>query len=165
VINTIFGLALFALLLPAAPPGRLEFTRLVAHWEDYVHPGYLKFIEDAQPEIVQVGFYGADFFALGTCRTAPRALPVRCCRHAGVAPPAGTRTTQGQWKYFTLERGAAEARRQGSQAFLRRQVLARPAGTNGRKAVFRFCGSAELEWTVADRWTCCEEPTVPYASG
>ena len=63
-----FGFGLWAASLGvclAQQPGRLEFTRLVAHWQDYVHPEYLKFIDEAQPEIVQVGFYGADFFSLG----------------------------------------------------------------------------------------------------
>ncbi len=43
---------------------RLEFTRLVAHWADYADPGYLSFLEDARPEIAQVGFYGAHFWSL-----------------------------------------------------------------------------------------------------
>ena len=49
----------------AADPPRLEFTRVVAHWAEYGHPDYLKFIEEAQPEIAQVGFYGAHFYSLG----------------------------------------------------------------------------------------------------
>src|SRR5216117_1043419 len=43
---------------------RLEFTRMVAHWSDYSDPGYLPFIEEAKPEVVQVGFYGAHFWSL-----------------------------------------------------------------------------------------------------
>ena len=43
---------------------RLEFRRMVAHWTDYAHPDYLPFIEDARPEIVQVGFYGGHFWSL-----------------------------------------------------------------------------------------------------
>ena len=42
----------------------LEFTRMIVHWRQYLEPGYLEFIEDAEPEIVQVGFYGADFWTL-----------------------------------------------------------------------------------------------------
>ena len=42
----------------------LQFTTLVAHWSDYEKPDYLKFIEEAQPEIAQVGFYGAHFWSL-----------------------------------------------------------------------------------------------------
>ncbi|MCH7729323.1 MAG: hypothetical protein IH991_23025, partial [Planctomycetes bacterium] len=57
-------------LLPAVrcagenPTRRLEFTRMVAHWANYADPGYLSFIEDAQPELVQLGFYGAHFWSL-----------------------------------------------------------------------------------------------------
>src|SRR6266516_3790679 len=43
---------------------RFEFTRMVAHWSDYADPGYLSFIEEAKPEVVQVGFYGAHFWSL-----------------------------------------------------------------------------------------------------
>ena len=58
---------LLILLLPTtlvaqAPP--FEFTRLVAHWDAYGSPDYLKFIEEAQPEVAQVGFYGAHFYSL-----------------------------------------------------------------------------------------------------
>ena len=49
---------------PAAEPMPLEFTRMVAHWSDYGHADYLSFIEEARPEIVQVGFYGAHFWSL-----------------------------------------------------------------------------------------------------
>ena len=48
----------------ASGPSRLEFTRMAVHWQDYVRPGYLDFLRDTRPEIVQVGFYGADFFTL-----------------------------------------------------------------------------------------------------
>ena len=48
----------------AAEPMPVEFTRMVAHWSDYGHADYLPFIEEAQPEIVQVGFYGAHFWSL-----------------------------------------------------------------------------------------------------
>src|SRR4029077_19134489 len=52
------------------PPGsmaqrpRLEFTRMVAHWDAYSDPGYLPFIDEAKPEVVQVGFYGGHFWSL-----------------------------------------------------------------------------------------------------
>jgi len=57
-------------IIPAFPaasgaaPQRFEFTRMIAHWSDYADPGYLSFVEDARPEIVQVGFYGAHFWSL-----------------------------------------------------------------------------------------------------
>jgi hypothetical protein len=47
-----------------APPSRLEFTRMVAHWAEYGDPEYLNFIDEAQPELVQLGFYGAHFWSL-----------------------------------------------------------------------------------------------------
>ncbi|MEX0936904.1 MAG: hypothetical protein WDZ59_03515 [Pirellulales bacterium] len=42
----------------------LDFTRMVAHWADYADDGYLPFIEDAKPELVQLGFYGGHFWSL-----------------------------------------------------------------------------------------------------
>lgn len=58
-----FFVAAVAILLPARA-NDWHFTRLVAHWTDYNHPDYLPFIEDARPEVVQVGFYGAHFYSL-----------------------------------------------------------------------------------------------------
>ncbi|WP_435005074.1 hypothetical protein P12x_002964 [Tundrisphaera lichenicola] len=49
----------------SADPPRFEFTRMVAHWTDYGTPDYLKFIEEARPEVAQVGFYGGHFWSLG----------------------------------------------------------------------------------------------------
>lgn len=46
------------------PPNRLEFTRMVAHWAKYDDPAYLSFIQEAQPELVQFGFYGGHFWSL-----------------------------------------------------------------------------------------------------
>src|SRR5262245_28995866 len=49
------------------PPARerLEFTRLIAHWDAYGNrDAYLSFVDDAEPEIAQVGFYGAHFWSL-----------------------------------------------------------------------------------------------------
>ena len=43
---------------------RLEFTRMIVHWTRYVEPGYLDFVREAEPEIAQVGFYGADFWSI-----------------------------------------------------------------------------------------------------
>lgn len=48
----------------AAEPERVEFTRLVAHWAEYADPCYLPFIEEAKPEVAQIGFYGAHFWSL-----------------------------------------------------------------------------------------------------
>lgn len=57
----LFGLASCAF----AEPPRLEFTRLICHWDTYSQrEPYLSFIKDASPEIVQVGEYGGHFFSL-----------------------------------------------------------------------------------------------------
>jgi hypothetical protein len=53
---------------------------MVAHWADYADPGYLPFIDDAKPEVVQVGFYGAHFWSLADTPYGsgyPAHLPVR----------------------------------------------------------------------------------------
>ncbi len=51
---------------PEKEPSRVrpEFTTLVAHWAEYADPGYLPFLEAAQPDVAQVGFYGAHFWSL-----------------------------------------------------------------------------------------------------
>ncbi len=41
-----------------------SFTRLVAHWSEYGRDDYLQFLEEAKPEVAQVGFYGAHFWSL-----------------------------------------------------------------------------------------------------
>ena len=56
--------ATLAVQATAAEKEPLRFNRLVAHWIDYHRPDYLSFIEDAKPEIVQVGFHGAHFYSL-----------------------------------------------------------------------------------------------------
>lgn len=46
----------------AKPP--FWFNTMVAHWTDYADPDYLKFLEEAKPEVAQVGFYGVTFYSL-----------------------------------------------------------------------------------------------------
>jgi len=41
-----------------------EMTRMVAHWAQYGQPEYVDFIGRAQPDVAQVGFYGAHFWSL-----------------------------------------------------------------------------------------------------
>ncbi len=51
--------------LSAAEPPRFEFTRMIAHWDAYGNDkDYLAFVDEAQPEVCQVGFYGAHFWSL-----------------------------------------------------------------------------------------------------
>ena len=47
---------------PNSPP-RLEFSRMLVHWRQYTDPGYLAFVDEVQPEVVQAGTYGVDFWA------------------------------------------------------------------------------------------------------
>lgn len=43
---------------------RAEFTRLIAHWAGYGSDDYLKFVEEAKPDVCQIGFYGGHFYSL-----------------------------------------------------------------------------------------------------
>ena len=64
----------------------MEFTRLIAHWAGYAHSNYLSFVDDAKPEVVQVGFYGAHFWSLADTPHGsgyPAHLPVRGHRECG----------------------------------------------------------------------------------
>lgn len=47
---------------PATP--RVEFTRMIAHMANYASDDYLKFVEEARPEVCQIGEYGAHFYSL-----------------------------------------------------------------------------------------------------
>jgi hypothetical protein len=69
---------------PAHQP--VEFTRMIAHWSGYADPGYLSFVDDVKPEVVQVGFYGAHFWSLAATPHGggyPANLPVRGHRECG----------------------------------------------------------------------------------
>jgi hypothetical protein len=48
----------------SAAAGRFEFTRMIAHWDSYADADYLDFVKEAQPEVAQLGFYGAHFYSL-----------------------------------------------------------------------------------------------------
>ena len=37
---------------------------MIAHWANYAHADYLPFVQEARPELVQVGFYGAHYWSL-----------------------------------------------------------------------------------------------------
>lgn len=60
----VWGMLSGAAVVGAEPAPRFEFTRMVAHWDAYGDASYLPFIEEAQPEVAQVGFYGAHFWSL-----------------------------------------------------------------------------------------------------
>ncbi len=58
------AMAASSLAASAAEPPRFEFTRMVAHWATYSDAEYLPFLKEAQPEVVQLGFYGGHFWSL-----------------------------------------------------------------------------------------------------
>jgi hypothetical protein len=63
-INSV-GLLLIAVnVLNADEHVPFRFNRMFAHWVEYDKPDYLAIIDDAKPELVQVGFYGAHFYSL-----------------------------------------------------------------------------------------------------
>lgn len=64
VLPTLLILGLPTASVAEGPP-RFEFTRMIAHWDAYGDEDYLKFVAEAQPELAQVGFYGAHFWSLG----------------------------------------------------------------------------------------------------
>jgi hypothetical protein len=79
--HPLLGALLFCTTITSANAApRVEFTRMIAHWSDYADPGYLSFVDDAKPEVVQVGFYGAHFWSLAHTPFGsgyPAHLPVR----------------------------------------------------------------------------------------
>ena len=126
----------------AQAPGRLEFTRLVAHWQDYVHPDYLNFIEEAQPEIVQAGFYGADFFSLGHLPETARGLTGPLLpTHAGVAHGASElERLRANTEYFA--RLNRELHRRGVKVVghfaVAKYLLGKPGPDSPQGGFFRF---------------------------
>jgi hypothetical protein len=127
----------------AEKPKRLEFTRLIAHWEHYVDPGYLKFVEDAQPEIVQVGFYGGDFWSLGHLPDSAKGLTGPLLpTHAGVVKATGeAERLKANADYF--ERLNRELHRRGVKVIGHFSVVKYLLGKQGqpegpREGFFRF---------------------------
>lgn len=58
------GVFLTAISSLEAGEPRTEFTRMLAHWSQYGDQAYLDFIDEVQPEQVQLGFYGGHFWSL-----------------------------------------------------------------------------------------------------
>ena len=56
-------------VVTTASPPRLEFSRMLVHWSQYIDPGYLSFVDEVQPEVVQAGFMAWIF---GLSRTCPK---------------------------------------------------------------------------------------------
>jgi hypothetical protein len=110
------------------PLKAFQFTRLIAHWADYADAGYLSFVEDAQPEVVQVGFYGAHFWSLADTPFGsgyPAHLPVRGHRECA------------QW-FKDLN---AELHKRGAQVVGHMNVkflVGDPDGEQGTRGFFKF---------------------------
>lgn len=69
VVSSLICAILFSIVNSAGaqvhvPANDRWFNTLVAHWADYATPEYLSFIEEAKPEVAQVGFYGVTFYSL-----------------------------------------------------------------------------------------------------
>lgn len=102
----------------SASTNRLEFTRMCVHWQEYVRPGYLDFLRDTRPEVVQVGFYGADFYTLAHMPdTAERTLRSTHAFARRLVPGRhARRTPQTQCRIFREpQSGRKETRRQGDR--------------------------------------------------
>ncbi len=63
-MKKILLLPLLLVACTAAPQRPLEFTTMIAHWAKYDHEDYLSFVKEAQPELAQIGFYGAHYWSL-----------------------------------------------------------------------------------------------------
>jgi len=62
------------------------FNTIVAHWAEYSDPQYLPFLEEARPEVAQVGFYGATFYSLAHTpfgKGYPAHMPVQGTQECG----------------------------------------------------------------------------------
>ncbi len=130
-----FAAAVLALLaggtLPAAdptPPKRAEFTRMIAHWAEYADDDYLTFVEEAKPEVCQIGFYGGHFYSLAHTpqyKGYPAHFPVQGLDKCG--------------KWFE-DRNAAIHKRGANVVghFNVSFLVGEPEGKNGPQGFFKF---------------------------
>ncbi|MBM3979242.1 MAG: hypothetical protein FJ304_02960 [Planctomycetes bacterium] len=109
-------------------PPRVEFTRLIAHWAEYGDDDYLKFVEDAKPDVCQIGFYGGHFYGLAHTKEYkgyPAHFPVQGLKECG--------------KWFE-DRNAAIHKR-GAKVIGHFNVtflVGEPDGKNGPEGFFKF---------------------------
>jgi hypothetical protein len=85
----------------AADPRRsLQFNRMLTNWSHqadgpgasaFVDPGFLPFVDEVQPQLVSVGFYGCDFWSFAHVPEAVRG-PIQ-----GTLPGDGNLKACGQW--------------------------------------------------------------------
>jgi hypothetical protein len=130
----LFGLMVVAMLvrgsvLAADPPRqRAEFTRLIAHWAEYADDDYLTFVEDAKPDVCQVGFYGGHFYSLAHTaeyKGYPAHFPVQGLNECGA------------W----FEKRNAEIHKRGAKVvghFNVTFLVGEPEGKDGPQGFFKF---------------------------
>lgn len=101
---------------------------MLAHWDAYADRGYLPFVEAAQPDLVQVGFYGAHFYSLAHTKEGggyPAHFPV-----VGV-------DECGRW----FEKLNGELHRRGVKVvghFNVKFIVGDPDGPQGPRGFFKF---------------------------
>ncbi len=112
----------------AEPAPRFEFTRMIAHWANYGDPAYLDFVDEARPELAQLGFYGAHYWSLSDTpfgKGYPAHFPVQGYDEAG--------------KWF--EEKNVELHKRGVKVIGHMNVkflVGDPDGEDGPRGFFRF---------------------------
>ncbi len=107
---------------------RVEFTRLIAHWAEYADPDYLAFVEEARPEVCQIGFYGGHFYSLAHTpqyKGYPAHFPVQGLQDCG------------SW----FEKRNAELHQRGAKVvghFNVTFLVGEPDGPKGPQGFFKF---------------------------
>ena len=105
-----------------------EFTRMLAHWANYKEPGYLTFIDETKPDLVQLGFYGAHFWGLAHTpqyKGYPAHFPVRGLDECG--------------KWFERRNGELAKRKVCVIGHLNVEFLVGdPDGPEGPRGFFKF---------------------------
>ena len=107
---------------------RAEFTRLIAHWAEYADDDYLTFVEEAKPDVCQIGFYGGHFYSLAHTaqyKGYPAHFPVKGLKECG--------------KWFE-DRNAAIHKRGAKVVghFNVSFLVGEPEGKNGPEGFFKF---------------------------
>jgi hypothetical protein len=107
---------------------RFRFTRLIAHWAEYGDADYLKFVQEAKPEVCQIGFYGGHFYSLAHTPQYsgyPAHFPARGLGECG--------------KWF--EKRNADIHKRGARVvghFNVTFLVGEPAGKEGPRGFFKF---------------------------
>lgn len=112
----------------AQSPERFEFTRMIAHWARYADDDYLKFVEEARPELCQIGFHGGHFYALvhtPQFKGYPAHFPLQGIKECG------------QWQ----EKRTADIQKLGAKVvghFNVTFLVGEPKSDNGPRGFFKF---------------------------